>query len=117
MEREVQVRHVSLEINADFESFTQTLGRFDYSLSKDLETDPRSPRASMSSPSAVSKERLEKQPWPSMYPAPTSGPSVRGISNDCVLSPTPQCWPMRWVSTELFQLSFNVFALQEQHDP
>jgi uncharacterized protein (DUF302 family) len=46
MERKIEVRHVSLEISADFESFTQTLeqslGRFDYSLSKDLETDPRS---------------------------------------------------------------------------
>src|SRR5258707_12083657 len=46
MERKIEVRHVSLEINADFESFTQTLeqslGRFDYSVYKDLETDPRS---------------------------------------------------------------------------
>src|SRR3989442_13814569 len=46
MERSIEVRHVSLEINADFESFTQTLeqslGRFDYSLYRDLETDPRS---------------------------------------------------------------------------
>jgi uncharacterized protein (DUF302 family) len=46
MERTIEVRHVSLEINADFEHFTQTLeqslGRFDYSLLKDLETDPRS---------------------------------------------------------------------------
>ena len=36
MERKIEVRHVSLEIKADFESFTQTLekslGRFDYSL-------------------------------------------------------------------------------------
>ena len=46
MERKIEVRHVSLEINVDFESFTQTLeqslGRFDYSVYKDLETDPRS---------------------------------------------------------------------------
>jgi uncharacterized protein (DUF302 family) len=46
MERKIEVRHVSLEISADFESFTQalerSLGRFDYSLYKDLETDPRS---------------------------------------------------------------------------
>ena len=46
MERKIEVRHVSLEIKADFESFTQTLekslGRFDSSLAKDLETDPRS---------------------------------------------------------------------------
>ena len=46
MERKIEVRHVSLEINADFESFTQTLekclGRFDSSVQKDLETDPRS---------------------------------------------------------------------------
>ena len=46
MERTIEVRHVSLEIDADFESFTQalerSLGRFDYSLYKDLETDPRS---------------------------------------------------------------------------
>jgi hypothetical protein len=46
MERTIEVRHVSLEINASFESFTQalerSLGRFDYTLYKDLETDPRS---------------------------------------------------------------------------
>ena len=46
MERAIEVRHVSLEINADFGSFTQalerSLGRFDYSLYKDLETNPRS---------------------------------------------------------------------------
>lgn len=46
MEREIQVRHVSVEVNADFESFTQTLeqslGWFDYSLYKDLESDPQS---------------------------------------------------------------------------
>jgi hypothetical protein len=36
MERKIEVRHVSLEIDADFDSFTQTLeqalGRFDNSL-------------------------------------------------------------------------------------
>ena len=46
MEHTIEVRHVSLEIDADFGSFTQALersvGRFDYSLYKDLETDPRS---------------------------------------------------------------------------
>jgi uncharacterized protein (DUF302 family) len=46
MERTIEVRHVSLEVNADFESFTRILeeflGRFDYSLYKDLETDPQS---------------------------------------------------------------------------
>ncbi len=46
MERKIEVRHVSLEIDADFDSFTQTLeqalGRFDNSLYKDLGTDPRS---------------------------------------------------------------------------
>jgi uncharacterized protein (DUF302 family) len=46
MEHTIEVRHVSLEINADFESFTrileESLGRFDYSLYKDLETDPQS---------------------------------------------------------------------------
>jgi hypothetical protein len=35
MERTIEVRHVSLEIDADFESFArileQSLGRFDYS--------------------------------------------------------------------------------------
>ncbi len=46
MERTIEVRHVSLEIDADFESFTrileESLGRFDYSLYKDLDTDPQS---------------------------------------------------------------------------
>jgi hypothetical protein len=44
MERQIEVRHVSIEIDAAFESFTQTLehslGGFDYSLYEDLETDP-----------------------------------------------------------------------------
>lgn len=44
MERTIEVRHVSLEVHADFESFTrnleQSLGRFDYSLYKDLESSP-----------------------------------------------------------------------------
>ncbi len=44
MERTIEVRHVSLEVNADFESFTQefeqSLGRLDPSVFKDLETDP-----------------------------------------------------------------------------
>ncbi len=46
MEHTIEVRHVSLELKADFERFTQalerSLGRFDHSLYKDLETDPRS---------------------------------------------------------------------------
>ena len=46
MERTIEIRHLSLELDADFESFTQaleeSLGRFDYSLFKDIETDPRS---------------------------------------------------------------------------
>jgi uncharacterized protein (DUF302 family) len=46
MERKIEVRHVSLEIDADFESFARTLeqslGRFDSSLNKDFETNPRS---------------------------------------------------------------------------
>ena len=50
-----------------------------------------SPRARMSSRSVVSKARPEKQPCPSMCPSSTSGQSVRGISNDCVLSPTQHC--------------------------
>jgi uncharacterized protein (DUF302 family) len=45
MERTIEVRHVSLEINADFESFThsleQSLGRFEYSLYEDIDTDPQ----------------------------------------------------------------------------
>jgi|SRR4029434_2654837 ketosteroid isomerase-like protein len=41
--------------------------------------------------SVVSKEKLEKQPCPSMCLSPTSGQSGKGISNDCVLSPTQQC--------------------------
>ena len=46
MERAIEIRHVSVEVNADFDSFTealaQLLGRFDSSLNKDFETDPRS---------------------------------------------------------------------------
>jgi uncharacterized protein (DUF302 family) len=46
MERKIEVRHVSLQIKADFESFTQALerllGRVEHSVFKDLETDPRS---------------------------------------------------------------------------
>jgi uncharacterized protein (DUF302 family) len=46
MERNIEVRHVSLEIDSDFERFTRTLeealGRFDEALLEDLETDPRS---------------------------------------------------------------------------
>ena len=54
---------------------------------------PRSslPRARKLSRSVVSKEKLEKQPCPSMCLPPTSGQSARDISNDCVLSPTQQC--------------------------
>jgi uncharacterized protein (DUF302 family) len=44
MERTIEVRHMSLEVNTDFESFThnfeQSLGRFDPSLVRDLETAP-----------------------------------------------------------------------------
>jgi hypothetical protein len=32
---------------------------------------------------------------------------VTGISNDCVLSPTQQCWPMRWQNSELNNASLN----------
>jgi uncharacterized protein (DUF302 family) len=46
MERAIEIRHVSVEVNADFDSFTealaQLLGRFDSSLNKDFETNPRS---------------------------------------------------------------------------
>jgi uncharacterized protein (DUF302 family) len=46
MERTIEVRHVSMEVNADFERFTQnlerSLSRFDPSLYKGLETDPLS---------------------------------------------------------------------------
>jgi len=53
MERIVEIRHISLEVNADFESFTrnleQSLGRIDSTFFKEIETDPR----------AV-EERLEK---------------------------------------------------------
>jgi uncharacterized protein (DUF302 family) len=45
MEREIQISHVSLDVDADFECFTEnlerSLGRFDYMLYKDLETDPK----------------------------------------------------------------------------
>ncbi|MCK9376528.1 MAG: DUF302 domain-containing protein [Syntrophobacterales bacterium] len=45
MERSVEVDHVSLEINADFEGFTRTLEqflpRFDDVLLDELETDPK----------------------------------------------------------------------------
>src|SRR4029077_447584 len=44
MERTIEVRQVSLEVNAEFESFTQhferSLGRFDPSLVRDLDTAP-----------------------------------------------------------------------------
>jgi uncharacterized protein (DUF302 family) len=44
MERTIEVRHVSLEVNADFESFTreleQSIGHLDPSIFKDLEKDP-----------------------------------------------------------------------------
>jgi len=36
-------------------------------------------------------EQLEKLGYQSMCPSPTSGQSARGIFNDSVLSPTPQC--------------------------
>jgi uncharacterized protein (DUF302 family) len=45
MEHTIEVRHVSLELNVDFDDFTQTieqsLGRFDETLLKGIETDPR----------------------------------------------------------------------------
>ncbi|HEY3422821.1 MAG TPA: DUF302 domain-containing protein [Methanocellaceae archaeon] len=53
MERIIEVRHISLEVDADFESFTKnlerSLGRFDDSMYKGLETDP-----------AIVQKRLEK---------------------------------------------------------
>lgn len=46
MENTIEVRHVTLDVNATFESFTanleKSLGRFDDSLYKDITTDPRS---------------------------------------------------------------------------
>ncbi len=48
MERTIEVRHVSVEVKAGFDSFTQnlerSLGRFDPALFKDLEIDPLSVR-------------------------------------------------------------------------
>jgi uncharacterized protein (DUF302 family) len=45
MEHTIEVRHVSLELCVDFDDFTQTieqsLGRFDDTLLKGIETDPR----------------------------------------------------------------------------
>jgi uncharacterized protein (DUF302 family) len=53
MESAVEVRHVLVEVRADFESFTenveQALGRFDASLYQDIGTAPR-----------AAQERLEK---------------------------------------------------------
>lgn len=53
MERIIEVRHISLEVDADFENFTKnlerSLGRFDDSMYKGLETDP-----------AIVRKRLEK---------------------------------------------------------
>jgi len=53
MERTIEIRHVSIDVSSDFESFTQSLerslSRFDPSLYNGLETDPLSVR-----------ERLEK---------------------------------------------------------
>jgi uncharacterized protein (DUF302 family) len=44
MERTIEVQHVSVEMNADFERFTRglerSLGRFDEALLKELETNP-----------------------------------------------------------------------------
>lgn len=44
MERTIEVRHISLKVDADFESFTKNLerllGRFDDSMYQGLETDP-----------------------------------------------------------------------------
>ncbi len=44
MERTIEVQHVSVEINADFERFTggleRSLGRFDEALLKELEANP-----------------------------------------------------------------------------
>ena len=37
----------------------------------------------------------QKEPCPLMCPLLMSGRSVTGISNDCVLSPTRQCWRTR----------------------
>ena len=48
-------------------------------------------RASMSSRSAVSKERLGEVAYQSMCLSLTSGQSVRDISNDCALSRIQQC--------------------------
>jgi uncharacterized protein (DUF302 family) len=46
MERKIEMIHVSLELSADFASFTRAierlLGKFDYSLLEGLESDPRS---------------------------------------------------------------------------
>lgn len=48
MECIIEVRHISLEADADFESFTKnlerSLGRFDDSMYKDIETDPSTVR-------------------------------------------------------------------------
>ncbi len=53
MERTIEVRHISLEVDADFESFAKnlerSLGRFDDSMYKGLETDP-----------VIVRKRLEK---------------------------------------------------------
>ena len=44
MEHTIEVQHVSVEVKADFESFTrnleQSLGRFEYALYQGLETEP-----------------------------------------------------------------------------
>src|SRR5258705_11764796 len=49
MESKIEIRHVSLKVDSEFDSFTQALerllGRFDYSFYNDLETDPRSVEA------------------------------------------------------------------------
>lgn len=53
MERTIEVDHISLEVDSDFESFTKNLerllGRFDDAMYKGLETDP-----------ATVQKRLEK---------------------------------------------------------
>ena len=74
-----------------FEGLQDVLERFLTSLT--FASSPKSslPRARKSSRSVVSKERPERQPCPSMCPSPTSGRFARGISNDCVASPTQHC--------------------------
>ena len=62
---------------------------------------------------ALGRIQGKTQACPSICLSLTSGQSVRGISNDCVLSPIRHCSPTRWRRTELCQISFVINGAQK----